>query len=257
MKWRGDYLYLVENLVLKDFRIRYRNMSLGVLWSLLNPLVMMGVLTFVFTKIFNNQNIPNFPLFVLCGMVPYNFFTVAWLTGTNSIIDNAPLIKRVPVPREIVPITTVLACCIHLLVQIALLLSITLWFGRGFNREWFWLPVVWGLEIVFVCGLAMLSASINVFLRDMRYVVESTNLVLFWLVPVFYDFSAIPQKYKHVYDLNPVASLVILLRRILLEGQAPDGPTHTLVKLTAVSFAVFLAGLLFFRRVKPRFYEHI
>jgi ABC-type polysaccharide/polyol phosphate export permease len=256
MNWRGDYLYLVENLVLKDFRIRYRNMSLGVLWSLLNPLVMMGVLTFVFSNIFKNPR-PHFPLFVLCGMVPYNFFTIAWLTGTTSIVDNAPLIKRVPVPREVVPITTVLACCIHLLVQIALLLGFAVFSGKGFNQQWFWLPVVWALEIVFVCGLVMLSASLNVFIRDTRYVVESTNLVLFWLIPIFYDFSDIPGRYGHIYDLNPVAALVILLRRILLDAQPPDGPSHTLLKLVAVSFAAFGVGFAVFRRMKARFYEHI
>ena len=256
MNWRGDYLYLIENLVLKDFRIRYRNMSLGVLWSLLNPLVMMGVLTFVFANIFKDPR-PHFPLFILCGMVPYNFFTIAWLSGTTSMVDNAGLIKRVPLPREVVPITTVLACCIHLLVQIALLLSFAALSGKGFNAQWLWLPLVWLMEVVFVCGLAMVSASLNVFVRDTRYVVESINLVLFWLVPVFYDFSRIPQKYRHIYDLNPVASLVIMLRRILLDGQAPDGPTHTLLKLVAVSCAVFVIGVLVFRRMKPMFYEHI
>jgi lipopolysaccharide transport system permease protein len=255
--WRGDYLYLIQNLVLKDFRIRYRNMSLGVLWSLLNPLVMMGVLTFVFTKIFRNPSIPHFPLFVLCGMIPYNFFTLAWGSGTTSIIDNAGLIKRVPVPREVVPVTTVLSCCIHLVVQIALLLFIAITSGVGVNIYWLWLPVIWGLEIIFVCGLAMLTASLNVFVRDIRYVVESTNLVLFWVVPIFYEFKNIPQQYREIYLLNPVAALVLLMRRILLEGQPPGGPTHTLWKLAAVSFVVFAAGVLVFRRLKPMFYEHI
>jgi len=254
MKWRGDYLYLVQNLVLKDFRIRYRNMSLGVLWSLLNPLVMMGVLTFVFTKIFQ-QPTPHFPLFILCGMVPYNFFTIAWLTGTNSIVDNAPLIKRVPVPREVVPITTVLACCIHLLVQIALLLSLAFLSGKGFNVQWFWMPVLWLLEIVFVCGLAMLTATLNVFVRDTRYMVESANLVLFWLVPVFYSSDIIPARYLPIIDLNPVAALVVSLRKILLNAEPPTA--GTLIRLVAVSFAVFAIGLIVFHRLKPRFYEHI
>jgi ABC-type polysaccharide/polyol phosphate export permease len=253
--WQGDYLFLLQNLILKDFRIRYRNMSLGVFWSLLNPLVMMGVLTFVFTKIFPNPNIPNYAVFLLCGLVPYSFFTLAWVTGTTSIIDNANLVKRVSVPREIVPIATVLSNCLHLLIQIALLLSVVVFFGGGVNRQWLWLPLVWLLEVIFVCGLALVSSAVNVHLRDTRYVVESVNTLLFWLVPIFSSFSIIPQEFREVYQYNPLAALVLALRHILLEAKAP--PASLLIKLTVVSLFFFAFGLLVFRRLKASFYEHL
>jgi ABC-type polysaccharide/polyol phosphate export permease len=252
--WRGDYLYLVENLVVKDFKIRYRNMSLGVLWSLLNPLVMMTVYYYVFTQIFKNP-MQHFPLFLLCGMVPFNFFTVAWASGTNSIVENAGLIKRVPVPREIIPVTTVISCCIHLLVQVVLLLSVAVYSGMGFNRYWLWLPLIGALEIIFVCGLALLTSAINVFIRDTRYVVESATWVLMFLIPVFYDFSMVPEPYTKIYDLNPVAATVISLRKIIYQAQPPV--PLTLLKLVGVSLTVFAIGLLVFHRMKPMFYEHI
>lgn len=252
--WNGDPLFLLENLVLKDFRIRYRNMSLGVLWSLLNPIVMMGVLTFVFTKVFPNPD-RQFPVFVLCGLVPYSFFTVAWSTGTTSIVDSTGLVKRVPLPREIVPIASVLSNCLHLLIQILLLLFLIVAFGNGVNIQWVWLPLLWILEIIFVCGLSLITSTINVHIRDTRYVVESINSVLFWLVPIFYSFDFIPKRYAEYYQFNPLAAMVLCLRAILLNHQSPH--PGTLLKLAAVSCGMFVVGLVVFRKWKHTFYEYI
>jgi ABC-type polysaccharide/polyol phosphate export permease len=253
--WNGDYIFLLSHLIQKDFKIRYRNMSLGVFWSLLNPLVMMGVLTFVFTIIFPNRSMPHFPLSILCGIVPYNFFALAWVSGTTSLVDNSGLIKRVPVPREIVPLSAVLSNCLHLLIQIGLLLGLVLASGLPPNAYWVWLPVVWAFEVVFVCGLSLITASFNVYIRDTRYVVESVNTLLFWMVPIFYSFSDVPSKYSELYALNPVAALVLILRTILIDANPPL--PATLYKLAGSAILMLFIGMLVFERLKQRFYDYV
>jgi homopolymeric O-antigen transport system permease protein len=215
---------------------------------------MMSVMTFVFTKIFVSQ-IPHFAVFLMCGLIPYNFFALAWGVGTGSIIDSAGLIKRVPVPREIVPIASVLSNCLHLFIQLGLLLALTLYTGAGISAQWLWLIPLWSLAIIFVCGLTMVTSALSVYVRDTRYVVESINTVLFWLVPIFYSFTAVPSQYQEIYLLNPVAALVMALRNILLDGHAPAN--SLLMKLTAVSIGVFVLGWFTFRRMKAGFYDYL
>jgi ABC-type polysaccharide/polyol phosphate export permease len=191
----------------------------------------------------------------MCGLVPFNFFTIAWISGTTSLVDNAGLIKRVPIPREIVPLAAVLSNCLHLLIQIGLLLLLVFASGFAMNRYWAWLPYVWTMEVIFVCGLSLVTSALNVYIRDTRYVVESINTMMFWMVPIVYSFSIIPQIYHLIYRLNPLAALILSMREIVMEGHPPRW--ETLAQLTLVAVGTFVAGFIFFQRLKRRFYDQL
>jgi lipopolysaccharide transport system permease protein len=253
--WQGDYRFVISSLVAKNFRVRYRSMWLGMLWSLIVPLVSMTVLTFITTVIFANPGVKYHSLSILCGLVPFNFFSMAWLSGTTSLLENANLVKRVPVPRQIFPVAAVFSTGTQLLVQIGLLLTGVLLFGRGVNIHWLWLPLMWALETLFVLGLALAFSALNVYIRDTRYVVESANTIMFWLVPIFYSFTLIPAKFRLIYEVNPVAALVLMMRTVLLDGHPPV--VSTLRNLCCVSLLTFTAGWLVFRKLQKGFYEYL
>jgi len=252
--WTGDYAFLLRQLIMKDFKIRYRNMSLGVFWSLLNPLVMMVVYTYVFSRIFKSA-IPHFNVHLLSALIPFNFFTVAWITSTSSLLDNAALIKRIPIRREIIVVSSILSNMTHLVIQLGLLLVFVYAAGLSINANWLWLPLVWGLELVFLIGLGLACASMNLFVRDVRYVVESLALILFWIVPIIYTFDMVPQDLKDLYQYNPVAALVLATHNVILRDQAPTN--ILLTKLAGVSVLSLILGVLIFRRAEPHFYEHL
>lgn len=252
--WTGDYAFLLRELILKDFKIRYRNMSLGLFWSLLNPLIMMAVWTYVFTHIFSSR-IPHFSVHLLSAVISFNFFTSCWVSATSSVVDNTAFVKRVPMRREIFPIAAVLSNVTHLLIQFLLLLVFVVLAGLGMHWSWLWLIVVWALELVFLVGLGLVSAALNVFVRDTRYLVESINTVMFWLVPIIYSFDMVPAGARDLYQYNPIAALVLATHNVILDGRAPSLTLVT--KLAFVAFSALIIGTEFFRRAERRFYEYL
>ena len=188
--------------------------------------------------------------------MPYNFFTVAWIAGTNSLLDNAGLIKRVSrAARDHTDRGGAFQRGSPFDPDRAADRGFALLSGVFPNRYWCLLPFIWGMEIVFLCGLSLVTAALNVFMRDVRYVVESINVVLFWLVPIFYSFEVIPQRYKELYQLNPLAALVMALRNILLDDSAPHAAL--LLKLTASSVIMLGDRLADLSERQDRFYDYL
>jgi len=135
------------------------------------------------------------------------------------------------------------------------LITAVLLAGKGVNWYWLWLPFVWGCEIVFVCGLALMFSSLNVYVRDMRYVVESANTVLFWLVPIFYSFQMVPARYHAVYLMNPIACVVLAEREVLMGGTAPSMGFVTALAL--VSGTCLALGFVIFGRLKQNVADYL
>jgi ABC-type polysaccharide/polyol phosphate export permease len=230
-------------------------MSLGMFWSLLNPLVLVGVYSFVFSKIFRNNTIEHFPLYLLIGIICYNYFNLAWTAATYSLTGNAGLVKRINIPREAIPVSSVLANAIHFILQFALVLAFTVWLGIPIGFSWLWLPFIVILLILSVLGLSLLTSALDVYFRDTRYLVESTVLVLFWLTPIFYTEKMIPQEYRGFYLLNPVTDAAIAMRQIIIEHRTPD--LSTLVYAIATSCVLLILGLAVFEQTKSRFADHL
>jgi len=171
-----DALY---NLLLKDFRSRYRNMSLGLLWSVVNPLVMLGVLVFVFSYVYKVDKVPYFPVSLLIGLVLYNFLSLSLGSATACITDNSSIIKKIIFPRAIIPVSIVLSQVIHFCIQLLVVVLFMIILRVPFCPTALWMPLILAIEIVFVTGATLITSSLNVFFRDIRYLVES-GLAVFW-----------------------------------------------------------------------------
>jgi ABC-type polysaccharide/polyol phosphate export permease len=247
--------FALRNLIAKDFRIRYRNMSLGVLWSVLNPLVMLGILLIVFTVVYPQSGQPYFPISVLLGLVSYNFLTLCIPAATISVIENAPLVKKVAFPRQILPISVVLSQSIQVLVQFGLVAIFVMLFRVPLTAKLLLVPPIVGILLLFVLGAGLLCSALSVVFRDTRYILESLLTVLFWLSPVFYPLSIVHEKFPvwlfGIYIVNPLAGCVEGLRRVILQGLYPD--MVSLAVATAVSLATFLFGFALFTRLQRRF----
>ena len=260
-----NYRELIRNLVIRDLKIRYKNSLLGIAWSWLNPLLMMVVYTILFTVMLRVESIPRYPVFVLCGLLPWNFFNDSVIQATGSVVGNAHLIKRVYFPSDVLPLSTVLGNLVNLLIALPLFFALAFLFGARPTWSVLLLPITILIQVMFTVGLTFLLSTLNVFLRDTQIILGVIMLAWFFLTPVFYPIESIPQQASllgitfnaqlWLRRLNPMASIIASYRDLLYWG-VPTG-LDFLLRTAVQALLVLIVGYLVFSRFRPRFGEEV
>ncbi len=249
------YRSLLRNLVAKDLKVRYKNSALGFVWSLLNPLLLMLVFTFVFTQLLDQQ-IPDFPVFVLTALLPWTWTATAISVGTSTLIDNAPLINKVYFPRYLLPVSVVMSTGMNFVLGLPALFLLMTVFGRPFTQWMLYIPVIVLVQGIFLMALVLFLAPLHVHLRDTMVVVDVGLTAWFFLTPILYSVEMIvPEFAAWMYRINPMAAIVAEYRTILYEGGVPDPLFMGRTGVTALIMLVL--AYLFFKRLNRNIGEHL
>ncbi len=219
------YRELLKELVNRDIKTKYRRSFLGILWSVLNPLGMMIIMTIVFSHVFR-QNIENFPVYLMCGQVIFNFYNEASSMAMSSILGNASLIKKVYVPKYLFPTAKVCSSFVNLLTSFIALTIVVL--ATRTPLSWTIILVVFPILYVFLfsIGMGLLLSALVVSFRDMIHLYGVILTGWMYLTPIFYPMEILPEPVRQLIKLNPLASIIEMFRGVLMNGMVPDLMLH-------------------------------
>ena len=243
--------------MVRDIKAQYKQSVLGYAWILLNPIAYLLILTFVFTKAFPmpaQTDVP-FPLFLSIGMMPWLFFSNALSSATMSLIGASNVIRSVYFPREMLVIAAALVRVVDLAAGLLIVGVLMLVSGASLNWTAIWVPPLIFIHLLFVLGCSLPLAAINLFYRDVRFLVSTALSLWFFLTPIFYTAGAVPERYRIVYDINPNARLIDAYRYALLDGVSP--PLESLVWAGVLSLLSLIMGYYFFKKLEPVFADYI
>ena len=244
------YSYLLKQLVVRDFKVKYKSSFLGVIWSFLNPLLMTLVYYLVFSTLFRNDT-ENFVVYLMCGIILFNFFSESTSLGLNAIIGNASLITKVYIPKYVFPISKVLSASINLLISMIPLMLFMVILGVKFTKALLLIPVVSTFLIVFCIGVSLFLAAVTVFFRDVQFLWSVVLSIVNFLSPVFYPETIIPLAYRSLYHVNPMYQYMFFMRSIVLGGVSPTPVTYLYCFIASLS--ALIVGTFFFRKCQNQF----
>lgn len=227
-----DYRELLVNLVRKELKVKYKNSALGFLWSLLNPILYLVVFGLVF-QLFLPTGIPDFAIFFLAGLLPWNLFSSSLSAATGTFVNNSPLINKVRFPREILPLATVGAGLVHFTLQIVVLATALVVLRHAPSPRFLLLiPIAIMVLLVFLSAFSLLLSAVNVYLRDVQHLLELLLLLLFWMTPIVYPFMLVAERVggmARLLLLNPMVSVVLVFQRAIYNRASVTGGSGSIV----------------------------
>ena len=263
----SKYRALIQSLVARELKARYRGSVLGFFWSFFNPLLLLLVYTFVFTVVLPggwNEKLGPRALFLFCGLLPWTWFSSSLVESSNVLIAGGNLIKKVMFPAEILPIVSVLANLVHFLFGLIILVIFLIYYHAPLQLfELAWFPVVVLVQLLLTLGLALILSALTVHFRDIKDILSNLLTLWFFATPIIYPISQLndpasgtPAWAKTLINLNPFTHLAVSYQEILFYD-GPFGHWKWLLSLGLGSVLLFLAGYFLFDRLRDSFAEEV
>ena len=249
-----EYRELLKTSIKKDIRGKYKNSILGVIWSFLNPLLQLAVYAIVFPLIMKS-NIPNYTVFVCCGLIPWTFFSTAISRTSFVMVENANIIKKVYFPREILPISIVTSEMVNFIISTVIILAFVITYGIGFSWYIVFYPIILIIQYILLIGISLLVSSITVYIRDLQHFIGILLQLLFYATPIVYGLDIIPESFRWILKINPMSYIIDSYRAIFYYQRMPD--LVGLIIVLAISVILCIIGYFIFNKLQKRFAEEL
>ena len=253
------YRGLIQSLVARELKARYRGSVLGFFWSFINPLLLLLIYSFIFEYVLPSrvEGIEPYVLFMFCGILPWTWFASSLTESAGVLISGGNLIKKVLFPAEILPIVTVLANMVHFFLGLPILGAFLLYYRKPLAfPEILWFPVIVAVQLVFTIGCALILSALTVHFRDIRDILSNILTLWFFATPIIYPMSRIPPARRWLFNLNPFTHLAVSYQEVLFY-EGPFGHWMWLAALAFASAAFFLFGYFVFDRLRDTFAEEV
>ena len=250
------YSFLLQQLISRDFKVKYKRSVLGIVWSLLYPVLNMAVMALVFSNVFKFSTPGvNYLVYVLSGLIMFNYYSEASNLAMSSVVANFPLTNKIYIPKYIFPLSKCLFVGINFLLTLIPLYIVILATGTGLNIYHLVLPYAYVCLFIFTFGMGLILSTIAVFLRDMFYIYGIVITLWTYLTPIMYDISMISPELQFFFKLNPMYHYINFIRRVILYNEMPSAFTFGICALS--SLAVLIIGVFVFRKNQDKFIYYV